>query len=140
MRSVDQWRRRLAHGRGSWQTFRWPAAVGAWLVIGSIVLSSFVSAADPGSQRLRLTRDLSGTVTVVNYNAAKFCLDTDGTNEAFCSVVYQPPGSAPLVVGTHVTGTVAWLSLGPSGAVEVFILTDPSRSPVFIPTGPSRSP
>lgn len=129
MRSIHRWRSRHPRVAGAWHTFRWPAAVGAWLVIGSIVLSSFVSAADPGSQRLRLTRDLSGTVTIVNYNASKFCLDTDGTNEEFCSVSYQPPGSAPLVVGTHVTGTVAMLSIGPSRAEDIFILTDPSRSP-----------
>lgn len=88
-----------------------------------------MSAADPGSQRMRLTRDLSGTVAIVNYNASAFCLDIDGTREQFCSVSYQPPGSAPLVVGEHVTGTVAMLPIGPSGAAEVFILSDPSRSP-----------
>ena len=129
MRSIDGLRSRSHRAAGFWHRFRWPAAVGAWLVVGSIVLSGFVNAADPGSQRLRLTRDLSGTVTVVNYNAANFCLDIDGTREQFCSVSYRPPGSAPLVVGEHVTGTVAWLSLGPSGAVDVFILTDPSRKP-----------
>ena len=129
MRSIDRWRSRPSRVAGSWHTFRWLAAFGAWLVVGSIVLSSFVSAADPGSQRLCLTRDLSGTVTIVNYNASKFCLDTDGTGEQFCSISYQPPGSASLVVGTHVRGTVAMLPIGPSRAAEVFILTDPSRSP-----------
>ena len=129
MRSIDRWRSRPPRVAGSWHTFRWLAAFGAWLVVGSIVLSSFVSAADPGSQRLRLTRDLSGTITIVNYNASKFCLEIDGTGEQFCSVSYQPPGSAPLVVGEHVTGTVAMLPIGPSSAAEVFILTDPSRSP-----------
>ena len=88
-----------------------------------------MSAADPGSQRMRLTRDLSGTVTIVNYNASAFCLDIDGTGEQFCSVSYQPPGSAPLVVGEHVTGTVGLLAIGPLRAAEVFILTDPSRKP-----------
>lgn len=129
MRSIDRWRSRPRRVAGSWHTFRWLAAFGAWLVVGSIVLSSFVGAADPGSQRLRLTRDLSGTVTVVNDNASAFCLDTDGTGEQFCSTSYQPPGSAPLVVGTHVSGTVARLPIGPSRAEDIFILTDPSRSP-----------
>ena len=129
MGSMDRWRSRSHRVAGSWHRFRWPAAVGAWRVVGSIVLSGFVSAADPGSQRMRLTRDLSGTVAIVNYNASAFCLDIDGTREQFCSVSYQPPGSPPLVVGKHVTGTVAMLSIGPSGAAEVFILSDPSRSP-----------
>ena len=129
MRSIDRWRSRPSRVAGSWHTFRWLAAFGAWLVVGSIVLSSFVSAADPGSQRLRLIRDLSGTITIVNYNASAFCLEIDGTGEQFCSDSYQPPGSAPLVVGEHVTGTVAMLPIGPSSAAEVFILTDPSRSP-----------
>ena len=129
MGSMDRWGSRSHRVARSWHTFRWPAAVGAWLVVGSIVLSGLVSAADPGSRLLRLTRELSGTVTVVNYNASKFCLDIDGTGEQFCSVSYQPPGSAPLVVGEHVTGTVALLSIGPLRAAEVFILTDPSRKP-----------
>ena len=129
MGSMDRWGSRSHRVAGSWHTFRWPASVGAWLVVGSIMLSGFVSAADPGSQRMRLTRDLSGTVTIVNYNASAFCLDIDGKGEQFCSVSYQPPGSAPLVVGEHVTGKVALLPIGPPSAAEVFILTDPSRYP-----------
>jgi hypothetical protein len=129
MGSADRWRSRLRHAFGSWHTLRWPAAVGAWLVVGLIMLSGLASAADPGSRHLRATREVSGTVTLVNYNAAKFCLDTDVTGEQFCSVSYQRVGSAPLVVGEQVTGTVALLSTGPSGAMEVFILTDPLPSP-----------
>ena len=129
MRSIDRWRSRSHRVAGLWHTFRWPEAVGAWLVVGSIVLSGFVSAADPGSQRMRLIRDLSGTITIVNYNASAFCLEIDGTGEQFCSVSYQPPGSAPLVVGEHVTGTVVMLPIGPSTGAEVFILADQSRSP-----------
>ena len=117
------------HNFGSWHALRWPAAVVAWLAIGLIALSGLVNAADPGSRHLRVTREVSGTVTVVNYNAAKFCLDTDVTHGQFCGVSYQPPGSAPLVVGEHVRGTVALLSIGPSEAMEVFILTDPSPLP-----------
>lgn len=129
MGSAGAGRGRFRHVFGPWHTIRWPAAVGAWLVIGLIALSGLVSAADPGSRHLRVTREVSGIVTVVNYNAAKFCLDTDVTGEQFCSVSYQPLGSAPLVVGEHVTGTVALLTIGPSEMIDVFILTNPSPLP-----------
>jgi len=68
-------------------------------------------------------------VTVVNYNGSAFCLNTDGSGAQFCSNPYQRVGSAPLVVGEHVTGSVALLSTGPSSATEVFILTDPQTMP-----------
>jgi hypothetical protein len=129
MRSMDRWRVRSPRVADSWHALRWPAAVGAWLVVGSIALAGLVSAADPGSRHLRVTRELSGTVTVVNGDASAFCLDIDVTGVQFCSDAYQRVGAAPLVVGEHVTGTVALLSTGPSSAVEVFILTDPSPTP-----------
>jgi hypothetical protein len=113
----------------SWRSLRWPAAIGAWLVVGLIVLSGIVSAADPGSRHLRVTREVSGTVTVVNYNGSAFCLDTDGSAAQFCSVPHQRVGSAPLVVGEHVTGTVALISTGPTSTLEVFVLTDPHPTP-----------
>ena len=98
-------------------------------VVGLIVLSGMVSAADPGSTHLRVTREVSGTVSVVNYNGSAFCLDTDGSAVQFCSVPYQRVGSAPFVVGEHVTGSVSLLSTGLSSAMEVFILTDPQPTP-----------
>jgi hypothetical protein len=129
MGSSDVSRNPLHRALGSWRRLRWPAAIGAWLVVGSIVISGMVSAADPGSTHLRVTREVSGSVTVVNYDGSAFCLDTDGSGEQFCSEPYQRGGSAPLVVGEHVTGTAAWLSTGPSSAVEVFIVTDPRPTP-----------
>lgn len=129
MGSADGTRRPLGRALNSWPRLRWPAAIGAWLVVGLIGLSGLVSAADPGSTHLRVTREVSGIVTVVNYNGSAFCLDPDGSSEQFSSGSYQRVGSAPLVVGEHVTGTVAWLSTGPSSAIEVFILTDPQPMP-----------
>lgn len=127
--AADHGRTRFRSVVRSWRALRWPAAIGAWLVIGWIAVAGFVSAADPGSRHLRVTSEVSGTVTIVNSNASQFCLDTDVTRVQFCSVSYQPPGSAPLAVGEHVTGTVALLSIGPSESVGVFILTDPSPVP-----------
>ena len=128
MGSGESRRNRFRHIFGSWRTLRWPAAVGAWLVVGSLVLSGLVSAADPGSRHLHVTREVSGIVTIVNDNGSAFCLDTDVTGEQYCSGSYQPLGSAPLVVGEHVTGTVAELSTGASSSTEVFIVTDPLPS------------
>ncbi len=129
MGSADGSRKPLRRALNSWRRLRWPAAIGVWLVVGLIVLSGMVSAADPGSTRLRVTREVSGTVTVVNHNGSAFCLDTDVSGVQFCSEPYQRVGSTPLVVGEHVTGTVALLSTGPSSAKEVFILTDPRPKP-----------
>jgi hypothetical protein len=129
MGSPDESRKPPRRALSSWRRLRWPAAFGAWLVVGLIVLSGMVSAAEPGSTHLRVTREVSGTVTVVNYDGSAFCLDTDVSGVQFCSELYQRVGSAPLVVGEHVTGTVALLSTGPSSAMEVFILTDPQPTP-----------
>jgi hypothetical protein len=129
MGSAGGSRRPFRRALNSWPRLRWPAAIGAWLVVGLIVLSGMVNAADPGSMHLRVTREVSGTVTVVNYNGSAFCLDTDVSGAQFCSDPYQRVGSGPLVVGEHVTGTVALLSTGPSSATEVFILTDPQPTP-----------
>ncbi|GAC1675720.1 MAG: hypothetical protein NVS9B8_17770 [Candidatus Limnocylindrales bacterium] len=129
MGSGDGSRNPLRRAVRSWPKLRRPAAIGAWLVVGLIVLSGIVSAAVPGSTRLRATREVSGTVTVVNHNGSAFCLDTDGSGVQFCSEPYQRVGSGPLVVGQHVTGTVALLSTGPTRATEVFILTDPQPTP-----------
>ncbi len=116
-----------------------PAVIAAGLVVGLIVLSEMVSAAGPGSARLHLTSEVSGTVTVVNYNGSAFCLDTDGSGAQFCSEPYQRAGSAALVVGEHVTGSVALLSTGPSSAMEVFILTDPQPEPSALGRGGHRA-
>ena len=132
MGSTDWWRNRFQRAAGSWHTHRMPTAIGARLVVGLIGLSALVAgcgATDPGSRHLRVTREVSGTINVVNFNGAKFCLDIDVTGEQFCSESYQRVGSAPLVVGEHVTGTVALLSTGPSSAVDVFILTNPLPTP-----------
>jgi hypothetical protein len=129
MELSDGRRKPLRRARSVWSWLRWPAAIGALFVVGLMALNGLVSAADPGSPDLRVTRELSGTVTIVNYNAAKFCLDPDGTNVQFCSVSYQRVGSAPLVVGQHVTGSVAMLATGPSVSMEVFVLTDPQPAP-----------
>jgi hypothetical protein len=129
MGSTDGLRNPLRRALNSWPRLRWPAAIGAWFVVGLIALSGMVSAADPGSPHLRATRELSGTVTVVNYNGSAFCLDSDVSGEQFCSQPYQRVGSTPLVVGEHVSGTVALLSTGPSVAMEVFVVTDPQPTP-----------
>lgn len=129
MGSADESHKPLPRALRSWPRLRWPAAIGAWLVIGLVALRGLASAADPGSTHLRVTREVSGTVTVVNYNGSAFCLDTDVSGVQFCSEPYERVGSAPLVVGRHVTGTVALLSTGPSSAMEVFILIDPQPTP-----------
>ena len=129
MEAPDESRKPLRRALSSWRRLRWPVAIGAWLAVGLVALSGIVSAADPGSTHLRVTREVSGTVTVVNYDGSAFCLDNDGSGEQFCSEPYQRVGSAPLVVGEHVTGSVALLSIGPSSAKEVFVLTAPPSVP-----------
>jgi hypothetical protein len=83
--STDGPRKPLRRALNSWPRLRWPAAIGAWFVVGLIAFSGMVSAADPGSPHLRVTREVSGTVTVVNYNGSAFCLDSDVSGEQFCS-------------------------------------------------------
>ena len=62
--------------------------------MGLVAVGGVVSAADPGSPHLRVTREVSGIVTVVNYNGSAFCLDSDVSGEQFCSDPYQRRGRA----------------------------------------------
>ena len=86
----------------------------------------------PGGVGLVAQVPVAGRRGLLNNNASAFCLAPDGRgaqDSQFCSASCQRVGSSPLVVREHVTGTVALLSTGPSGAVEVFILTDPPPAP-----------
>jgi hypothetical protein len=113
----------------TWRTWRSPVAIIVWIAIALVVLNGVARAVAPGSQHLRLIREISGTVTLLNFNAAKFCLETDTSRTQYCSAVVQQVGSAPLVVGEHVTGTVAQVWPDPSSGLEVFVVTDPAPSP-----------
>jgi hypothetical protein len=130
METTDGWRQRLRRGRRSGTRLRWAAAISAWLGLGLIVASGLINASTPGSRHLVAIREVSGTVTIVNYDASKFCLDSDGTGDQFCSVSYQRVGSTPLAVGEHVAGTVALLATAPSVFTEVFILAAPAADTV----------
>ncbi len=110
-----------------WRRLRWPFAIGAWLVVGLLLLPSFASAVGPGSSHLGVVREVSGTVSLVNFDGTAFCLDTDATGEQYCSIPYRS-ASDPLVVGEHVTGTVVRISSG-DGSVEAFVVTDPAPDP-----------
>lgn len=114
---------------GAWPRLRWPVALATWLLAGLVVVGGLVSAADPGSRHVRVVREVSGTITIVNVTGAKFCLTIDGTSEQYCSEAYQLIGSVPLAVGEHVTGTVVLISTGPTTAQEGFIVTDPPPAP-----------
>ena len=59
----------------SWHRLRWPAAIGAWLVVGLVTLPGLVSAVDPGSSHLGVVREVSGTVTLLNFEARR-CAST----------------------------------------------------------------
>jgi hypothetical protein len=63
------------------------------------------------AHRVQITTD--GFPAYVSAIAAAF-----GSAAQFCSDPYERVGSAPLVVGEHVTGTVALLSTGPSSAAR----------------------
>ena len=113
----------------AWPRLRWPAAVAAWLALALIVVIGIVGVGNLLATRLHVTRELSGTVTLVNHDGSAFCLDPDGSGDQFCSAPYQLVGSAALVVGERVTGTIAELPIGPSMTMEVFIVTDPHPTP-----------
>lgn len=111
------------------QGLRWPLAVGAMAILALVGIAGMTKAATPASTTLRLARDVSGVVQIVNFDGSKFCLLDDRTRDQFCSVVWQPPSVGKLQVGEHVSGTVALLPIGPSSSEEIFVLTDPRPAP-----------
>ena len=117
--------------RTSWHALRWPVAIAAWLPILLIAVVTLVNAADPGSRHVRAIREVTGVVSVVNYNGTKFCLGT-ATNigdDQFCSAVYAFADAPPLYVGERVSGTVIRVDSGPTMAFEAFVVTDPPPAP-----------
>ncbi len=115
--------------RISWRRIRWPAAIAASLLAATLAVAGLVNAVGPDLTSLHPIRAVAGTVTIVNQEGDAFCLDPDGGGDQFCSVAYQPLGSAALVVGQHASGTVLLRPIRAGAAEEIFIASAPAVAP-----------
>jgi hypothetical protein len=79
------------------------------------------------SRSLGVKEEISGTVSLVNATGAKVCVHPANGGPERCSVVYQRPDAAPLVVGQQVRIAIAELRVGSAETDEIFVLE--SRSP-----------
>ena len=112
-----------------WRLVRWPVA--ALGVVIAVLLSGpmVAGAIGPDLSHLHPVRSVAGTVTIVNAAGDAFCMDLDVSGDQLCSVPYQPPGSARLQVGQHVSGTVLIRPVGDGTAEEIFVMSEASPPP-----------
>ncbi len=71
---------------------------------------------------IRLDREVTGTVTLVNEEGSSLCLNEDRGGTQFCSELLSRPNDAAPRVGQHVTGTIVWVPIS-NGSAEAFIIT-----------------
>ena len=88
----------------------------------AFVLGWAASPVWPGTAPLRLTEQLSGTVSVVNEDGAKFCLEPDGGGRQRCGVAYRPGDAPRLRVGDRVMVGVGRLRVGDATEEEIMVI------------------
>jgi hypothetical protein len=76
----------------------------------------------PAAAPLRLTEQLSGIVSVVNDDGAKFCVEPDGGGRQRCGVAYQPRDAPRLRVGDRVMVGVGRLRVGDATEEEIMVI------------------
>jgi hypothetical protein len=83
-----------------------PVAVA--LAVGFLVGASVVAVASHAFGPVRLDRQVSGVVTIVNADGSSFCLDEDNGGAQFCSDVLKRADTPAPIVGQRLTGTTVW--------------------------------
>lgn len=71
---------------------------------------------------LTLTEHLAGTVSVVNADGAKFCIEPDGGGRQRCGVAYQRRDAPALRVGDRVAVGVGRLRVGDNSDEEIMVI------------------
>lgn len=97
-------------------------------IVGSFVagwVAGTLRSFTPAAGGLSIGSEITGVVTVVNYDGSKFCLAPDGGGEPQCSVAYRRPGAPPVRVGEHVRATTAQIHTGGGDSSDAFIVTSP---------------
>lgn len=99
----------------------WPMPLLLAAALG-FALGWAASLAWSGRAPLTLTEHLVGTVSVVNEDGAKFCIEPDGGSRQRCGVAYQRRDAPSLRVGDRVTVGVGRLRFGDAGEEEIMVI------------------
>jgi hypothetical protein len=71
---------------------------------------------------VRIDREVSGEVTLVNVDGTSVCLAEDGGGAQFCSDIVKRPEFPALAVGQRITGTVLWSPVA-AGSGQLLLVT-----------------
>lgn len=82
----------------------------AAFLIGAVLGGAVVASQALSFGTVRIDRDVSGVVAVVNGPGDAVCITEDSTGTQLCSDVLQQLGSPALTVGEHVNATRIWIS------------------------------
>jgi hypothetical protein len=104
---------------------RHPPAAWLALVVAALVIGWLAATAWLGTAPLRYVGTVEGTVSLVNEDGTKLCVEPDGGGAARCGVVYRPSGARSAAPGEHVSVAVAVLRAGNGLDTEVFVLLAP---------------
>jgi hypothetical protein len=96
----------------------------AGLVIGAAIGGAVVASQAVSFGAIRIDRDVSGVVALVNAPGNAICITEDKTGTQLCSEVLEQPGSPALVVGEHVNVTRIWFS-----GHDALVLTSAAPTP-----------
>ncbi len=96
----------------------------AAFLLGAAVGGATVASQSLSSGAIRIDRDVSGVVTVVNGPGDAICITQDSSGNQLCSDVLQRLGSPALMVGEHVNATRVWIS-----GRDAFVVTAASPAP-----------
>jgi hypothetical protein len=118
--AITRRRRPLVDGEAG-AVRRWPWQL---LLVAALafILGWAASLVWPGTAPIRLTEQLSGIVSVVNENGAKFCMEPDGAGRQRCGVAYQPRDAPRLRVGDRVMVGVGRLRVGDATEEEIMVI------------------
>ena len=78
-----------------------------------------------GLAPLRYAATVTGTVTLVNEDGTKLCIQPDKGGGQLCGVVLGPPRPDGPSVGDHLSVVVGWLRVSDALDQEIFVIAAP---------------
>ena len=105
----------------------------AMMLLGAAAIGAAIGSATVATQAhlfgvVRVDRDATGVLSIVNREGSAICLAEDQTGSELCGSVLQQPGSGSLSVGQRVAVTIIWISQT-SGASQALVITSPHPGP-----------
>lgn len=105
---------------------RYPPAALLALAVAALVLGWLAATAWFGAAPLRYGGTVEGTVSLVNEDGTKLCIEPDGGGRLRCGVVYGPTGARSPAPGEHVSVAVGVLRADEGLETEIFVIIVPA--------------